>query len=76
MSSLADHVKGMDKNHTLSQPHRFIFPALHKRDTEITGIRYTVCEDAGCQGCAGVRITNSESKPAGSGGLMVHYLHR
>lgn len=48
MNSLADHVKGKDKKHTLSQPHRFIFPPLHKRIKEITGICYTVCEDAGC----------------------------
>lgn len=69
MNSLADHVKGKDKKHTLSQPHRFIFPPLHKRIKEITGFCYTVCEDAGCQGCAGIRNTKSEMQLAGLGGL-------
>ena len=69
INSLADHVKGKDKKHTLSQPHRFIYPPLHKRINEITGICYTVCEDAGCQGCAGIRNTKSELKLGGLGRL-------
>ena len=69
MNSLADHVKGKDKKHTLSQPHRFIYPPLHKRNKKITEIFYTVCEDAGCQGCADIRNTKLEMKPADLVGL-------
>lgn len=48
MNSLADHVKEREKEYTLSQPHRFICASLHKR---------TICEEAGCEGCAGIRKT-------------------
>ena len=57
MNSLADHVKGRDKQYTLSQPHRFICASLYKRNEQVKGNHYTICEEADCEGCAGIQKT-------------------
>ncbi len=57
MNSLADHVKGRDKQYTLSQSHRFICANLYKRIEQVKGNHYTICEEAGCEGCAGIQKT-------------------
>ena len=55
MNSLADHVKGRDREYTLSRPHRFICAYLYKRTEEVKRNHYTICEEAGCEGCAGIK---------------------
>lgn len=56
VDSLADHVKGRDKQYTLSQ-HRFICANLYKRIEQVKGNHYTICEEAGCEGRAGIQKT-------------------
>lgn len=55
MNSLADHVKGMDKEYPLAQPHRLLCAYLYKRAEQVKRNQYTVCEEAGCEGCASIK---------------------
>lgn len=56
MNSLADHVKGRVREYTISQPHRFICANLYKRTEQVRKNHYyTICEEAGCEGCAGIK---------------------
>jgi hypothetical protein len=57
MNTLADHVKEREKEYTLSQPHRFICASLNKRIKQVKGNHYTICEETGCEGCAGIQKT-------------------
>jgi hypothetical protein len=55
MNSLADFVMGKEKADTLSHTHRYISKSLYKREENIKGDCYTICQEDICQGCATIK---------------------
>lgn len=53
LCQMKDHVKERDREYTLSQSHRFICGTSEMSRSKRN--HYTICEEAGCEGCAGIK---------------------
>lgn len=52
--------KNIFRKYTISQPLRFIRVNLYKRTEQVRKNHYTICKEAGCEGCADIK--NQEDK--------------